>query len=140
MITTFEMATSDRAVLAAIPWQCIIVDEAHRLKNADGKLAVSLREYHRDHCVLLTGTPLQNNTQELWALLNFLSAKDFGSKTEFLEQFGNLKESTQVRCLTRSRRRAPRRWRRTVPLRPTSSVREILLGELVVCSLARWRI
>ncbi len=97
LVTTFEMATMDRTTLCSLPWQCLIVDEAHRLKNADGKLAQSLRTYHRDHTVLLTGTPLQNNTQELWALLNFLSPDDFASKTDFLQQFGALKESTQVR-------------------------------------------
>lgn len=94
-MTTFEMITRDDA-LSGIDWQCMVVDEAHRLKNSAGKLGVRLREYRRDHVVLLTGTPLQNNTEELWALLNFLSPERFGDKRAFVEQFKDMADAKQV--------------------------------------------
>ena len=50
-------------------WQ---VDEAHRLKNENSKLAQVVRLYDTKCRLLITGTPLQNNLHELWALLNFL--------------------------------------------------------------------
>ncbi len=49
-----------------------MIDEGHRLKNADCKLSRELRLYRSRSRLLLTGTPLQNRLEELWALLNFL--------------------------------------------------------------------
>lgn len=48
------------------------------------------------HCVLLTGTPLQNKTEELWALLNFADPSRFVDSSEFIHNFGDLKDSKQV--------------------------------------------
>jgi len=61
----------------------LIVDEAHRLKNIKSKLFEDLASVPRDWCLLLTGTPLQNSTEELWALLHFCDPTGFGSKDEF---------------------------------------------------------
>ena len=50
----------------------------------------------RDFCLLLTGTPLQNSTEELWALLNFADPVAFADKDAFVEKFGQLKDAKQV--------------------------------------------
>lgn len=91
VVTTYEMCTMDSTFLRRVPWQCVVVDEAHRLKNPNSKLALELSQYHREHVVLLTGTPLQNNMSELWALLHFTDASKFPSLDKFLDNFGNLK-------------------------------------------------
>ncbi|DAZ94104.1 TPA: hypothetical protein N0F65_007938 [Lagenidium giganteum] len=96
LVTTYEVAIKDISFLSKIRWRCLVVDEAHRLKNQSSRLVEQLRSLRRDHCVLLTGTPLQNKTEELWALLNFLDAKSFPSVNDFLEKFGDLHESQQV--------------------------------------------
>lgn len=86
--------------LSRIPWDLIIIDEAHKLKNYDSKLSSTLRdEYTFKNCVLLTGTPLQNNTDELWSLLNFVAEEDFADREAFIEQFGELKSSEQLEAL-----------------------------------------
>ena len=62
VITTPEMlVTEDFRELAAIDWEILVVDEAHRLKNHKSKLAVNLREgkFVFKHSLLLTGTPRQ---------------------------------------------------------------------------------
>lgn len=51
---------------------CLVLDEGHRVKNEEAATTVSLRRLRRAWTLLLTGTPLQNNLHELWALLNFL--------------------------------------------------------------------
>lgn len=50
----------------------------------------------QDHRILLTGTPLQNNVEELFSLLNFLEPDRFASDVMFLSEFGNLKTENQV--------------------------------------------
>ncbi|CAI5728296.1 unnamed protein product [Hyaloperonospora brassicae] len=101
LITTFEMASAiDLYKLAQIKWQLMVVDEAHRLKNRNSKLSVILRtRFTYENMLLLTGTPLQNNVEELWVLLNFLDTKKFESKEAFLERFGELTDSAQVERL-----------------------------------------
>lgn len=96
LVTTYEVAMKDIRLLQRIHWRCLIVDEAHRLKNHQSRLVEQLKGIRRDHCVLLTGTPLQNKTEELWALLNFLDPDAFPNISTFLEKFGNLQDSTQV--------------------------------------------
>lgn len=73
-----------------IPRLCII-DEAHRLKNRNCKLLEGLRLLHLEHRVLLSGTPLQNNVNELFSLLNFLEPQQFNSNEAFMSEFGQLK-------------------------------------------------
>jgi len=53
-------------------WRYLVVDEGHILKNDMSQVSQALRKFHFAHALLLTGTPLQNNLHELWALLNFL--------------------------------------------------------------------
>ena len=64
------------------------LDEGHRMKNTQSKLSQTLTQfYHTRHRLILTGTPLQNNLPELWALLNFALPKIFNSVKSFEEWF-----------------------------------------------------
>jgi chromodomain-helicase-DNA-binding protein 7 len=67
-----------------------------RLKNPKARLFEELAKVPRDFCLLLTGTPLQNSTDELWALLNFANPVSFASKDTFIEKFGQLTDAKQV--------------------------------------------
>lgn len=65
-----------------------LLDEGHRMKNTQSKLSQTLTQfYHTRHRLILTGTPLQNNLPELWALLNFALPKIFNSVKSFEEWF-----------------------------------------------------
>lgn len=84
LLTTYEFIVKDKNVLGRIRWKYIIMDEGHRMKNADCKLALTLgAKYSSRNRLLLTGTPLQNNMTELWALLNFLLPSIFSSAETF---------------------------------------------------------
>ena len=100
IVTTFEMINIAPAPnephLSEIHWRALVVDEAHRLKNTESKLMVALCEYSFDHLLLLTGTPLQNNHGELYALLHFLEPKSFPSEADWASRFGTLGDKEQV--------------------------------------------
>ncbi len=88
MLTTYEYIMKDKSALKKINWQYIIVDEGHRMKNAQSKFAQTLGTmFTSKHRILLTGTPLQNNLPELWALLNFLLPTIFSSVETFDQWF-----------------------------------------------------
>ncbi|KAL5095120.1 hypothetical protein Trisim1_003729 [Trichoderma cf. simile WF8] len=70
--TSYEMVINDHHNLSRIKWEFIIIDEGHRMKNADAKLFQQLRQFSSATRLLITGTPLQNNLKELWSLLHFL--------------------------------------------------------------------
>ncbi|CAD8057910.1 unnamed protein product [Paramecium primaurelia] len=87
-LTTYEYVLKDRLALSKYEWKYIIVDEGHRMKNSRSKFAMILgQQYQSDRRLLLTGTPLQNNIAELWALLNFLLPKVFSSCEDFEKWF-----------------------------------------------------
>jgi ATP-dependent helicase STH1/SNF2 len=66
----------------------MIVDEGHRMKNSNSKLSSTLTQYYTTrYRLILTGTPLQNNLPELWALLNFVLPNIFKSVKSFDEWF-----------------------------------------------------
>jgi len=52
-------------------WRYVAIDEAHRIKNEESLLSMVARQLQTNGRLLITGTPLQNNLHELWALLNF---------------------------------------------------------------------
>lgn len=90
LLTTYEMVLADASHMRAIPWEVLVVDEGHRLKNASSKLFSLLNSCSFQHRVLLTGTPLQNNIGELFNLLNFLQPETFPSLSAFEEKFNVL--------------------------------------------------
>uniref|UniRef100_A0A672GGA8 Chromodomain helicase DNA binding protein 6 n=1 Tax=Salarias fasciatus TaxID=181472 RepID=A0A672GGA8_SALFA len=99
VITTFEMIMADCPELKKLHWRCVVIDEAHRLKNRNCKLLEGLKLMNLEHKVLLTGTPLQNSVEELFSLLNFLEPLQFPSESSFLDEFGDLKTDEQVKKL-----------------------------------------
>ncbi len=88
LLTTYEYIIRDKNVLRRTIWQYAIVDEGHRMKNAESKFATTLAsQYVTKYRILLTGTPLMNDLSELWSLLNFLLPSIFNSATTFDQWF-----------------------------------------------------
>ena len=91
-ITSYEMILREKSHLKKFAWEYIIIDEAHRIKNEESSLAQIIRLFNSRNRLLITGTPLQNNLHELWALLNFLLPDVFGDSEAFDQWFSGQNE------------------------------------------------
>ncbi|KAL7203813.1 hypothetical protein ACSBR2_016960 [Camellia fascicularis] len=88
LLTTYDIALMDQDFLSQIPWHYAIIDEAQRLKNPSSVLYNVLRErFVMPRLLLMTGTPIQNNLTELWALMHFCMPSIFGTLEQFLSTF-----------------------------------------------------
>ena len=99
LITNYETFATNFDKLKEIEWRYLVLDEGHRLKNHAGKCYQLLLNLTYEHCTLLTGTPIQNNVEELWSLLHLLHPDKFNNLPQFLEQFGNIDNVETLRNL-----------------------------------------
>lgn len=94
VICSYHFARNKSAEVGRIPWDLIVIDEAHRLRNVykkSNKIANELRDtLHGRHKILLTATPLQNSLLELFGLVSFIDEHTFGDLKSFREQFSDL--------------------------------------------------
>ncbi|CAM1502769.1 Fc.00g075450.m01.CDS01 [Cosmosporella sp. VM-42] len=92
-VTSYQLVVSDVAYFQKMRWQYMILDEAQAIKSSQSSRWKSLLGFHCRNRLLLTGTPIQNNMQELWALLHFIMPSLFDSHDEFSEWFSKDIES-----------------------------------------------
>ena len=85
-ITSYEVCLIEKAVFRKFSFSYIVIDEAHRIKNVNSILSRIVREFVSRNRMLITGTPLQNNLQELFSLLNFICPEIFSDYKD-LESF-----------------------------------------------------
>ena len=97
VITTYEIVNMEKGPLTKIAWRYLIIDEAHRLKNEASQFSQTVRMLNTQSRLLLTGTPLQNNLHELWALLNFLLPDVFASAEQFDDWFNLDVDDTEAK-------------------------------------------
>lgn len=87
VVTSYQVAVSDENILKKIKWQYMILDEAQAIKSITSQRWSTLLSYKARNRCLLTGTPIQNNMQELWSLLHFIMPTLFDSLSEFKDWF-----------------------------------------------------
>ncbi|CAG8609140.1 1549_t:CDS:10, partial [Acaulospora colombiana] len=85
-ITSYEICLIEKWAFKKFSFEYIVIDEAHRIKNVNSILSRIVREFMSRNRMLITGTPLQNNLQELFALLNFICPEIFSDYRD-LESF-----------------------------------------------------
>eukprot|EP00930_Biecheleria_cincta_P046342 TRINITY_DN31958_c0_g1_i1.p1 TRINITY_DN31958_c0_g1~~TRINITY_DN31958_c0_g1_i1.p1 ORF type:complete len:1592 (+),score=415.02 TRINITY_DN31958_c0_g1_i1:431-4777(+) len=85
------------AVGACKPWDLVVCDEAHKMKNMSSLLSKSLRKLSSNCRILLTGTPVQNALQDLWALMDFAQPGLLGNHATFVKTFSDPIDRGSVR-------------------------------------------
>lgn len=93
LVTNYQLVVSDAQYLNRIRWQYMILDEAQAIKSSSSSRWKSLLGMQCRNRLLLTGTPIQNSMQELWALLHFIMPTLFDSHEEFSDWFSKDIES-----------------------------------------------
>lgn len=87
LILSYELLLRCHEMLDKIPFDLIICDEGHRLKNATTKTATLLSSLSIDRRIVLTGTPLQNDLQEFHAIVEFCNPGFLGTSSAFKRQY-----------------------------------------------------
>ncbi|MGD9496489.1 MAG: SNF2-related protein [Armatimonadota bacterium] len=86
-ITTYHYVNYHFDRFARTPWDLVIVDEAHKLKNPEGALHESIRRLPKRFICLLTATPIQNYVTELWAISQLIDERALGTEFSFREKY-----------------------------------------------------
>ena len=103
VICSYQFACNKASDIHAVPWDLVVIDEAHRLRNVykpsnviANTLKMALAEKQK---LLLTATPLQNTLLELYGLVSFIDEHTFGDLKSFREQFTNLSQDRTFHTL-----------------------------------------
>ncbi|MBB5754580.1 SNF2-related protein [Prosthecomicrobium pneumaticum] len=93
VICSYQFARTKVSDVQRVPWDLVVIDEAHRLRNVykpSNVIANTLKNaLARKNKLLLTATPLQNSLLELYGLVSFIDEHAFGDVKSFREQFAN---------------------------------------------------
>ncbi|EUD66245.1 chromodomain-helicase-DNA-binding protein 1 [Plasmodium inui San Antonio 1] len=87
---------SDVELLKRMPWQLMVVDEAHQLKNRQSKRFIELKQFMAESKLLLSGTPLHNNLEELWTLLHFLNPQQYTHYENFQKKYNEIENTSLI--------------------------------------------
>lgn len=106
IILSYEYAARVAEELRAIPWDLVVCDEAHKLRNVYKAKSTSRAALLRSALagrqkLLLTATPLQNNLMELFGLISVIDEQFFGSPEAFRAEFGGRSDSAALAILGR---------------------------------------
>ncbi|RFU67140.1 DEAD/DEAH box helicase [Peribacillus saganii] len=87
ILTSYGLSHMDNDELSSIKWNSIILDEAQNIKNAGTKQSRAVRKLEGKHQIALTGTPMENRLNELWAIFDFINKGYLGTLGQFQEKY-----------------------------------------------------
>ncbi|AYF76916.1 DEAD/DEAH box helicase [Nocardia yunnanensis] len=87
VVTGYPTLRGHGAALAGRRWGTVVFDEAQVLKNPRTQVAKAARAITADARIALTGTPVENHLEELWALLNLVTPGEFTHRAQFRRRF-----------------------------------------------------
>ncbi|MEX2234126.1 MAG: DEAD/DEAH box helicase, partial [Cyclobacteriaceae bacterium] len=88
VLTTYGVVRNDLEELSGFLWQYVILDESQAIKNPDARVTKAVKELRAVNRIILSGTPVQNNTSDLYAQFNFLNPGLLGNREYFNREFG----------------------------------------------------
>ena len=115
VITTYTVLARDIEEMKQLPWHLVVLDEAQIIKSPDAKATKAVCQLDTRHRLCLSGTPIENNLQELWSEFAFLMPGLLGDRKGFAKRFRTPieKNNDAVRRVQLIRRIKPFLLRRT---------------------------
>ena len=115
VITTYTVLSRDIELMVPLQWHIVVLDEAQVIKSPDSKATRAVCRLDTRHRLCLSGTPIENNLQELWSEFAFLMPNLLGDRKSFAKRFRTPieKNNDQVRRVQLARRIKPFLLRRT---------------------------
>lgn len=108
IISTYGTITNDIEDIMEFPFSYAVLDESHAIKNPNSKRYKAMRLLKADNKIVMTGTPIENQTFDLFAQFNFVNPGFFGSKNNFklnyaepIDVYGNEAASMELRKLVK---------------------------------------
>ncbi len=95
VLTTYSLVARDLALLQAVPWGRLVLDEAQQVKNPGTAQTKAIRQLSASRRIALTGTPVENRLGELWSLMHVLNPGLLGTQSEFKRRFATPIETDQ---------------------------------------------
>ncbi|XP_044263689.1 DNA excision repair protein ERCC-6-like [Tribolium madens] len=89
LVTSYGGILKYKENLTQFEWHYVILDEGHKIRNPNAKVSVAVKKIRTPHRLMLTGSPMQNNLQELWSLFDFTNPGMLGNLNTFMEHFNN---------------------------------------------------
>ena len=87
VLTTYGVVRNDIEEFAGFLWQYIILDESQAIKNPDARVTKAMMQLRAVNRLILSGTPVQNNTSDLFAQFSFVNPGLLGSRDFFNREF-----------------------------------------------------
>ena len=87
VITTYTVLARDIADMKELPWQVVVLDEAQAIKSPAAKATRAVCQLDAKHRICLSGTPIENNLEELWSQFAFLMPGLLGERQAFAKRF-----------------------------------------------------
>ena len=101
LIASYALLALEEALLSGISWRMAVFDEAQAFKNAETKRAQAARKILAQFRLALTGTPVENDLDELWSLFSVINPRLLGSRERFGNRFaGPIERSRDPRVLS----------------------------------------
>ncbi len=95
ILTSYGVVRNDVELLKKFQYHYIILDESQAIKNPDSKIYKAMQELPAEHRLVITGTPIENSLNDLWAQMNFVNRGILGSLSYFRDEFLNPIEKNQ---------------------------------------------
>ncbi|KAG0284696.1 hypothetical protein BGZ96_010963 [Linnemannia gamsii] len=87
IVTTYAGLRIHSSRLLRQSWSYIVLDEGHNIRNPDADITLRCKQFKTPHRIILSGTPIQNNLNELWSLFDFVFPGRLGTLPVFQSQF-----------------------------------------------------
>lgn len=87
LITTYVGLRVHRDILLNVDWSYAVLDEGHKIRNPDSDISLTCKKLKTHNRIILSGTPIQNNLNELWSLFDFIFPGKLGTLPVFQQQF-----------------------------------------------------